>query len=194
MSSYVPLGFPLGIHSLIAFFGLPRPVCLIPHFHGLFTNFIGLSRPNNLILILGVHGPAINPLLSLFALPWACGGPFSLFYLILCPWDSLSVFPDFFEPTCFFKTHLFICWACDSLFLPLRPNEFFAIYLVNSLWPSLLGFSVCLGFYKWPSTNFIIDVSQNRHIMSWEENFLKSLPRKMIIGFFTLILSIATDY
>ena len=27
MGSYVPLGFPLGIHSPIAFFGLPRPVC-----------------------------------------------------------------------------------------------------------------------------------------------------------------------
>ena len=54
-------------------FGHPRPDCflwasstclLIPHSHGLFTNFIGLPRPNNLILILGVHGPAINPLLS----------------------------------------------------------------------------------------------------------------------------------
>ena len=27
MGSYVPLGFPLGIHGPIAFFGLPRPVC-----------------------------------------------------------------------------------------------------------------------------------------------------------------------
>ena len=54
-------------------FGHPRPDCflwvssarlLIPHSHGLFTNFIRLPRPNNLILILGVHGPAINLLLS----------------------------------------------------------------------------------------------------------------------------------
>ena len=37
---------------------------LIPHSHWLFTNFIGLPRSNNLILIFGVHGPAINPLLS----------------------------------------------------------------------------------------------------------------------------------
>ena len=53
-------------------FGQPRPDCflwassvrlLIPHSHGLFTNFIGLPRPNNLILIFGVHGPATNPLL-----------------------------------------------------------------------------------------------------------------------------------
>ena len=27
LGSYVPLGFPLGIHCPIAFFGLPRPVC-----------------------------------------------------------------------------------------------------------------------------------------------------------------------
>ena len=54
-------------------FGHPWPVCflwassahlLIPHSHGFFTNVIGLSWPNNLILILGVHGPTINPLLS----------------------------------------------------------------------------------------------------------------------------------
>ena len=64
-------------HALLCPFGLPfghpRPECflwassaclLIPHSHELFTNFIGLLRPNNLILIFGVHEPAINPLLS----------------------------------------------------------------------------------------------------------------------------------
>ena len=64
-------------YGLLCPFGLsfehPWPVCflwassahlLIPHSHGLFTNFIGLPWPNNLILILGVYGPAINPLLS----------------------------------------------------------------------------------------------------------------------------------
>ena len=54
-------------------FGYPWPVCflwassallLIPHSHGFFTNFIGLLWPNNLILILGIYGPAINSLLS----------------------------------------------------------------------------------------------------------------------------------
>ena len=51
-----------------------------------FTNFIGLPCLNYLILILGVHRLAINPLLSLFVLLWACSGPFSLFYIIYCPW------------------------------------------------------------------------------------------------------------
>ena len=59
-------------YGLLCPFGHPRPVCflwaslahlLIPLSHGLFTNFIGLPWPNNLILILGVHGPTINPLL-----------------------------------------------------------------------------------------------------------------------------------
>ena len=51
-----------------------------------FIYFIGLPWPNYLILILGVHGSAINPLLSLFALLWAYGDPFSLFYITYCPW------------------------------------------------------------------------------------------------------------
>ena len=64
MGSYVPLGFPLDIHGPIAFLWASLACLLIPHSHGLFTNFIGLPRPNNLILIFGVHEPAINPLLS----------------------------------------------------------------------------------------------------------------------------------
>ena len=114
-------------------FGHPRHVCflwassahlLIPHSHGLLTNFIGFPWPNNLILILGVHRLVIIPLLSQFALSLACDGPFSLFFLIHCPWDAICFFLGFFEPTCFFKTHLFISQTCDPLFLPLEPNGF----------------------------------------------------------------------
>ena len=46
MGSYVPLGFPLGIHGPIAFLWASLACLLIPHSHGLFTNFIGLPRPN----------------------------------------------------------------------------------------------------------------------------------------------------
>ena len=69
MGFYVPLGFPLGIHGPIAFLWASLACLLIPHSHGLFTNFVGLPRPNNLILIFGVHKPVINPLLSYFTLP-----------------------------------------------------------------------------------------------------------------------------
>ena len=45
-----------------------------------FTDFVGLPWPNYFILILGVYRFAINPLLSLLALLWACYGPFLLFF------------------------------------------------------------------------------------------------------------------
>ena len=49
-------------------------------FPWVFTDFIELPRPNYFILILGVYGPAINPLLSLLALLWACRSQFLLFF------------------------------------------------------------------------------------------------------------------
>ena len=45
-----------------------------------FTDFIRLPRPNYIILILGIHGSTINPLLSLLALLWAYRDPFLLFF------------------------------------------------------------------------------------------------------------------
>ena len=54
MGSYVPSVFLLGILGPFTNSAFPWA----------FTNFIGLPRPNYLILIFGVHGPAINPLLS----------------------------------------------------------------------------------------------------------------------------------
>ena len=106
-----------------------------------FTDFIGLSRPNYFILILGVHGPAINLLLSLLALLWACRGPFLLFSHHTLPMGllfAISLFPSSFEPICFLKTH----WTCDPLFLPFGLNGFCSLSFANF-------FSVCvagLGF------------------------------------------------
>ena len=64
MGSYVSLGFSFGHPWSDCFPWASSAHLLIPHSYGLFTNFIGLPRPNNLILIFGVHGPAINSLLS----------------------------------------------------------------------------------------------------------------------------------
>ena len=63
MGSYVPFVFLLGILGPFAFFGLLGPFANFA-FPWAFTHFIGFSRPNNLIFILRVHRPAINPLLS----------------------------------------------------------------------------------------------------------------------------------
>ena len=126
---------------------------------------ISLDFPGPITLSLSLEfmGLPQTPYFLSLQLPWAYGGPFSLFYLILCPWDATSFFPGSFEPACLFKTHLFFCWACDPLFLPLGPNGFFAIYLVNFLWPSLYGFFVC-----WASTN------GPQHLAPWTyEMFLR---------------------
>ena len=64
MGSYVPFDFSLGPPWPVCFLWASSAFLLILHSPGLFTNFIRFPRPNNLILIFGVYGPAINPLLS----------------------------------------------------------------------------------------------------------------------------------
>ena len=97
-----------------------------------FTDFIGLFRPN-FILILWVHGLAINPLLSLLALLWACHSPFLLFShhtLLMSLLLTISLFPGSFEPICFLKAHLLILWTCNPLFLLFELNGFFILCLL----------------------------------------------------------------
>ena len=68
----------------------PGPVCfpwassvlfLTLHSHGFLLNSLGFLDLITLSLILRAHGLAINPLLSLLSLLWACRGPFSLFQI-----------------------------------------------------------------------------------------------------------------
>ena len=117
--------------------GRPGPVCfpwassaifLTLHSPGLLLNSSGFPGPITLSLILGVHGLAINPLLSLLSLLWAYRGPFSLFHIIYYPWFDFSFCPSSFKPIYLFKAHLFISWPCDLLFLLFRLNGF-SIYL-----------------------------------------------------------------
>ena len=120
--------FSLERPELVFFPWASLALFLTSHHHGLLLNSLGFPRPIMLFLILGVHGLAINPLLSLFSLLWACHGLFSLFHIIYYPWFAFSLFPSSFKPIYLFKTHLFVSWACDPLFLPLKLN----------------GFSICL--------------------------------------------------
>ena len=122
--------------------GHPWPICLpwassalllALYSHGLLLTSLGFPRPNYFILILWVHGPAINLLLSLLALLWACYGPFLFFShhtLSMGLLLIISLFPGSFEPICFLKTHLLIQWTCDPLFLPLGLMVFFVLYLL----------------------------------------------------------------
>ena len=134
----------------------PGPVCfpwassaifLTSHHHGLSLNSLGFPGPITLFLILGVHGFAINPLLSLFSLLLTYRGPFSLFHIIYCLWFVFSLFSDSFKPIYLLKTHLFISWACDPLFLPLGLNRF-SIRLPTSFCPCHWAFPFHLGFRK----------------------------------------------
>ena len=95
------------------------------------------------MLILRVYGPAINPLLSLLALLWACRGPFLLFSHHTLPMGlllTISLFPSSFELICFLKAHLLISWTCDPLFLPLGLNDFLFSASCQLLCVAELGF------------------------------------------------------
>ena len=112
-----------------------------------FTDFIRLPRPNYFILFLGVYGSAINPLLSLLALLWACRSLFLLFSHHTLPMSlllTISLFPGSFEPICFLKAHLRITWTCDSLFLPLGFNGFCSLSFANFFLVCVVG----LGFFS----------------------------------------------
>ena len=93
-------------------------------FHELLLTPLGIPSPITSSFILGAHGLAINPLLSLLALLRVCCGPFSLFYITYCPWFATSLSPGSFRPICFLNAHLFILMAHDPLFLPLEFNGF----------------------------------------------------------------------
>ena len=149
--SCVPFVFPwvsLAYLLALGFLGLfPNFV-----FPWAFTDFIGLLRPNYFILILGVYGLTINPLLSLLALLWACRDPFLLFSHHTVPMGlllTISLFPGSFEPICFLKAHLLISWTCDPLFLPLGLNGFFVLCLLPTSLCCWVGLPFLhLGFTK----------------------------------------------
>ena len=117
--------FSLRRPELVCFPWASSDLFLILHSHGLLLNSLGFPGPFTLSLILGVHRFAINPLPSLLSLLWACRDPFSLFHIIYCSWFAFSLFPCSFKPIYLLKTHLFISWACDPLFLLLGFNEIF---------------------------------------------------------------------
>ena len=143
----------------------PWPICLpwassalllTLYSHGAFTDFIGLPRPNYFIIILGVHGPAINPLLSLLALLWVCRGPFLLFSHHTLPMGLLlttSLFPSSFEPICFLKAiylfHGLVIHCSCRLGLMVFCSLSLANFSMLLSWASFLTF----GFHKkGPST------------------------------------------
>ena len=159
--------FSLGRPRLVCFPWASSALFLTLHFHGLLLNSLGFPGPLTLSLILGVHGLAINLLLSLLSLLWAYRGPFSLFHIIYCPWFVFSLFPSSFKPIYLLKTHLFISRTCDLLFLPLRLKYFLSICQL---------FSVCVAgllLSTWASKMAINTYEQaSGQQLNWEKTAL----------------------
>ena len=63
-----PICFPWDVPGLFASLGLPQPFFLTLHYHGILLNSLSFAGPITLFLILGVHGLANDPLLSLLSL------------------------------------------------------------------------------------------------------------------------------
>ena len=100
--------FSVGRPGSVYFPWASSALFLTLHYHGFLLNSLSFLDPITLFLILGVHGLAIDPLLSLLSLLWACHGPFSFFHIIYCPWFAFSLFLSSFKPIYFLKAHLFI--------------------------------------------------------------------------------------
>ena len=148
-----PFCFPLGILSLFLALGF---LGFFPNFvfPWTFTNFIGLPRPNYFILIFGVYGSAINPLLSLLALLWAYHGSFLLFFHIIhCSWFCYLLFlsfPALSSPFAFLKPIYLFHGLVIHYFCRLDLMVFVLNLLPTSFRPVLLGWasSLSFGFYK----------------------------------------------
>ena len=82
MSHLFPLRHPWFICFPWAFSAFFLILCS----HGLFLIHFGFPSPITSSFILGAHGLSISHLLSFHALLRVCCGPFSLFYIIYCPW------------------------------------------------------------------------------------------------------------
>ena len=177
MDSCVPFVFPWASRAHLL--SLASALFLTLHYHRLLLNSLGFLGPITLFIILGVHGLAINPLLSFLSLLWACRGPFLLFHIIYCPWFAFSLFPSFFKPIYLFKTHLFISWAYGPLFLPLGLNEF-SIHLPTPLCPCYWATSSHLGFQNDPQHKPM----QLEMLLSWTCNFLGKYTSHFYVGIY----------
>ena len=145
--------------SHLFFLGHPRPVCfpwassalfLTSHYHGLLLNSLGFPDPITLFLILEVHGLAINPLLSLLSLLWACRGPFSFFHIIYCPRFAFLSFWALLRP---FTSSRSICLSHVPMIHYSYRLGLMGFLSICQLFPvRVVGLLLPTWASKWPST------------------------------------------
>ena len=147
MGSYVLFCLSLGHPWSICFLWVSLTLLLTLHSHGLLLTSLGFPDPITLFSSLGFMG---LPLILYFLCLYYFGPVVALSYFSISYTAhryAISLFPDSFKPTCLFKAHLFISWACDLLFLPLGPNGF-AICLPILCCPCRWTFFFLPGFSK----------------------------------------------
>ena len=119
-----PFCLSLGHPWLICFLWVSLTFLLTLHFHEFLLTSLSFPDPITLFSSLGFMGLPLTPYflcLHYFG-PAMTLSHFSTLYT--AHGYAISLFPGFFKPTCLFKTHLFISWVCDPLFLPLGSNDF----------------------------------------------------------------------
>ena len=140
--------------SLLFSFGYPRPICLpwassafflTLYSHGLLLtslDFPGLITSYSSLGFMGLPSISYSLYLHCFEPAAARSYFFSNHTLPTGLLFVISLFLGSFEPICFLKTHLFISWTYDSLFLLLRLNGFCSLYFANffSVYVAGLGF------------------------------------------------------
>ena len=138
-----PFCLSLGHPWLICFLWASLALLLTLHSHGLLLTSLGFPGPITLLSSLGFMGLPLTPyfLCLHYFEPVVAYSHFSIY---TAHGYAISLFPGFFKPIFLFKAHLFILWACDSLFLPLGPNGF-AIYLPNLCCPHCWAFFFLLS-------------------------------------------------
>ena len=128
-----PFRFSLGHPWPICFLWALLSLLLTLHPHGLLLTSLGFLGPITSFSSLGFMGLSLTPYflcLHYFG-PVVAHSHFSISYTTHR--YAISLFPDFFKPIYLLKAHLFISWACDTLFLPLGLNGF-TTYLPTLCW------------------------------------------------------------
>ena len=140
-----PFCLSLGHPWLICFLWASLTLLLTLHFHEFLLTSLSFPDPITLFSSLGFMGLPLTPYflcLDHFG-PAVAHSRFSISYTI--HEYAISLFLGSFKPTCLFKAHLFISWACDPLFLSLGPNGF-SIGLPILCCPCRWAFFFLLGF------------------------------------------------
>ena len=158
------IGFPIHglLHPFWFSFGHPWPICflwasltllLTLHSHGFLLTSLDFPNLVTLFSSLRFIGLPLTPYflcLHYFG-PVVAHSHFFISYTT--HGYAISFFLGFFKPIYLLKTHLFISWAGDSLFLPFGPNDF------TTCLPALCchcgwAFFFLLGFSKMTLNNF----------------------------------------